>query len=229
MDTANKSVPEISYHCPKTIDKRLDEDLMQQKEYNTIYHLLRSNASKTPEAMAITAPGRRGLSYFQLLSQVDGVKQSLNAMGIGRNDRVAIVLSNSPEMAVVFLAVSSIATCAPLNPAYRESEFDFYLADLTAKAVVVHSGMDSPAISAATKRGIPVVELTPVLEAEAGVFTLKGPKGCLAVDQEFAQPDDVALVLHTSGTTSKPKRTPLTHRNLCASAYNVRAALQLVG
>ena len=199
-----------------------------KKEYNTIYDLLRANALHTPEAIAITAPGRRGLTYFQLLSQVDGVKKLLNAMGIGRNDRVAIVLSNSPEMAVVFLAVSCGATSAPLNPAYRESEFDFYLSDLNAKAVIVHSGVDSPAVSVAAKSGIPVIELAPVLEAEAGVFTLKGPEGCLPVDQGFAQPDDVALVLHTSGTTSKPKKTPLTHRNLCASACNIRAALELV-
>ena len=202
---------------------------MEETDYNTIYRLLRSNALGTPEATAITAPGRRGLTYFQLVSQVDGVKKVLNAMGIGRNDRVAIVLSNSPEMAVVFLAVSSGATSAPLNPAYRESEFDFYLSDLNARAVIVQSGMDSPVVSVATKHGIPVIELAPVREAEAGVFTLKGPEGCSPVDQDFAGPDDVAIVLHTSGTTSKPKKTPLTHRNLCASAHNVRAALQLVG
>src|SRR5438874_925567 len=91
-----------------------------KKAYNTIYDLLRSNALHTPKGSAITAPGRRGLTYFQLLSQVEGVKKLLNAMGIGRNDRVAIVLSNSPEMAVVFLAVSGGATSAPLNPGYRE-------------------------------------------------------------------------------------------------------------
>ena len=119
---------------------------MQREEYNTIYHLLQSNALKTPEAIAITAPGRRGLTYFQLLNQIDGVKENLNTMGIGRNDRVAIVLSNGPEMAVAFLAVSSAATSAPLNPAYRESEFDFYFSDLNVKAIIVHSGVDSPAI-----------------------------------------------------------------------------------
>src|SRR5438309_10404336 len=122
---------------------------MEETDYNTIYRLLRSNALRTPEATAITAPGRRGLTYFQLLSQVDRVKKVLNAMGIGRNDRVAIVLSNSPEMAVLFLAVSSGATCAPLNPAYRENEFDFYLSDLNAKAVIVQSGTDSPVVSVA--------------------------------------------------------------------------------
>ena len=170
----------------------------------------------------------RRVTYIQLLSQVESLKKLLNAMGVGRNDHVAIVLSNSPETAVVFLAVCSGATSAPLNPAYRESEFDFYLSDLNAKAVIVQSGVDSPAVSVATKYGIPIIELAPVLDAEAGVFTLKGPKGCTPVDPAFAQPDDVALVLHTSGTTSKPKKTPLTHRNLCASAYNVRAELELV-
>lgn len=67
---------------------------------------------------------------------VDHVVAALNTMGIGRNECVAIVLVNGPEMAVAFLAVASGATSAPLNPAYSASEFDFYLSDLRAKALL---------------------------------------------------------------------------------------------
>ena len=66
-------------------------------------------------------------------------------MGIGRNDRVAIVLPNGPEMAAAFIAIACGATTAPLNPAYRAEEFDFYLSDLNAKALVILDGMESPA------------------------------------------------------------------------------------
>jgi amino acid adenylation domain-containing protein len=131
-------------------------------------------------------------------------------------------------MAVAFVAVSAGATIAPLNPAYRDSEFDFYLTDLRAQAVMVQAGVDSPARAVAQARGIPVVELFPLLEAEAGLFTLSGPQGLRAARSGFAQPGDVALVLHTSGTTSGPKLVPLTQANICTSAQNIQAALGLV-
>jgi acyl-CoA synthetase (AMP-forming)/AMP-acid ligase II len=153
---------------------------------------------------------------------------TLNAIGMGRNDRVAIVLPNGPEMATAFLAVAAGATSAPLNPAYHANEFDFYLSDLNAKALIIQSGMDSPAIAVAQTRGIPIIELSPVLEAEAGIFTVKGDKHSRAARNGFAQPHDVALVLHTSGTTSRPKIVPLTQANLCTSAHNIRMAFELI-
>jgi acyl-CoA synthetase (AMP-forming)/AMP-acid ligase II/acyl carrier protein len=148
-------------------------------------------------------------------------------MGVGRNDRVAIVLPNGPEMAVAFLAVTAGATSAPLNPAYGAKEFDFYLSDLNAKALIIQSEVDSPARAIAQTRGIPIIELSPVFDAEAGVFTLMGDKQSGVANSGFAQPNDVALVLHTSGTTSRPKIVPLTQTNLCTSAHNVRGAFEL--
>jgi acyl-CoA synthetase (AMP-forming)/AMP-acid ligase II len=97
-------------------------------------------------------------------------------MGIGRGDRVAVVLPNGPEMAVAFLAVAAAATCAPLNPAYRAEEFDFYLSDLNVSALLVDYNVDSWVTVVAKKREIPVVTLSADLNAEAGVFTLEGPK-----------------------------------------------------
>ena len=75
---------------------------------------------------------------------------------------------------MAFLAVAAGATCAPLNPAYSANEFDFYLADLNAKALIVQAGMDSPARAVAQARGIRIIELLPMLKAEAGLFTLTG-------------------------------------------------------
>ena len=189
--------------------------------------LLTVQAIQHPEAVAITAPGRVPLTYSRLRTQVDAVVQALNTLGVGRHDRVGLVLPNGPEMAVAFLAVAAGAVSAPLNPAYRAHEFDFYLTDLQAKALVIQSDMDSPARAVAHAHGLPVLELSPCLEAEAGFFTLRGEKQSGPDRGGFAQPDEVALVLHTSGTTSRPKIVPLTHANLCTSAYNIRAALAL--
>src|ERR671910_865840 len=193
-----------------------------------IYRLLARQAELRPEAIALGAPGRPSLTYARLRIRVEEVVATLNVLGVGRNDRVSIVLPNGPEMAVAFLGVASGAAAAPLNPAYRAEEFDFYLSDLGAKALIVPSGSDSPAIAAAEALGIPIIELSAAPEAEAGAFSLTGHAGAVpAAMGGFAELDDVALVLHTSGTTSRPKLVPLSQANLLASAEHVRSALHL--
>src|SRR6267143_561582 len=76
-------------------------------------------AERTPDAIAIAAPGRTPLTYGRLRTHMGDVIQTLNALGLGRNDRVAIVLPTGPEMAVAFLTIAAGATSAPLNPAYQ--------------------------------------------------------------------------------------------------------------
>jgi amino acid adenylation domain-containing protein len=202
--------------------------VMDAPQHLCIPRLLQDQATRTPDALAILAPGRTPLTYGCLHRHIEDVVQTLHAMGLGRNDRVALMLPNGPEMAVAFLAVAAGATCVPLNPAFSNSEFDFYPADLRPKALIVQAGMDSPARAVAQARSLPIIELSPVLGAEAGLFTLTGEVHRRAVPCEFAQPDDVGLVLHTTGTTSQPKIVPLTHTNICVQAYNNRVALGLV-
>ncbi len=195
--------------------------------YTSMSQLLQARAESSPEFPAILALEHPPLSYAQLYEHLYSVVAQLNAWGIRRHDRVAIVLPNGPEMAVTFLSVAACATSAPLNPAYREAEFDFYLSDLEAKALIISAGMDSPAIEVATRHNIPIIELTPLTGKPAGLFTLSGGPQTATSHPEFAQPDDVALILHTSGTTSRPKMVPLRHRNICTSAANIRQSLQL--
>ena len=189
----------------------------------TIARLLEAGGGDAP---AIGAPGRTPLSFAGLRRHVADVRALLNQAGLGRGARVAIVLPNGPEMASAFIAMAASASTAPLNPAYRAEEFDFYLSDLGAKALVVEAGTDSPALAVARERGIAVLELTVPRAAAAGLFTLSGSAGP-RLASDFAEPDDEALVLHTSGTTSRPKIVPLTQRNVCASARNIVATLDL--
>ena len=175
---------------------------------------------------AISAPGRPHLDYRALRTLVKETGTALNAAGLGRNDRVAIVLPNGPEMACCFLACASFVTSAPLNPAYRVDEFEFYLDDLQAKALIVESGSKSPAIEAAQKLGVRVIELVMAEGASAGQFSLNAGLAANCAQPGPSQPDDVAMVLHTSGTTSKPKRVPITVANLSASARHIAGTLQ---
>jgi acyl-CoA synthetase (AMP-forming)/AMP-acid ligase II/aryl carrier-like protein len=192
-----------------------------------IYQQLKIAVERNPEAIAILAPGRSPLTYQLLQARIDASIAQLNGIGIGRNDRVAIAVPNGAEMGVAFLALASGATCAPLNPNYRAEEFDFYLSDLQAKALILQPGTAEAAREVAVARGIQILELSPVWEAEAGTFTLTGGKSGTPARSGLAEPDDIALVLHTSGTTSRPKIVPLKHSNLCTSAKNIRTSLAL--
>ncbi len=199
-------------------------------ESSTITNLL---SIGNGDAIAIAARGRGGLTYEGLRKQVEQIVARLNGLGICRNQRVAIVLPNGPEMAVAFVSIAACATTAPLNPAYRREEFEFYLSDLRAKALLVEQGSTSPAIEAARSLNIPVLEMVIDTSLSAGRFDIvPGPglgtgDAVPASSDGEAAADDVALVLHTSGTTSRPKIVPLTHRNVCASAEHIYETLAL--
>jgi len=188
--------------------------------------MLEQNAAQFGTRAALLGDGPEPLSHQQLHDQVAATVLALNRLGVGRGDRVAIVLPQGPDLAVTFLAVAAGATAAPLNPTYVENDFRFYLEDLSARALILPAGSDSPARAAADALGVPVIELIPG-ENGAGQFQLSGVSRPLTAPSGFAKADDVALVLHTSGTTSRPKMVPLTHTNLFASARHIRATLQL--
>jgi acyl-CoA synthetase (AMP-forming)/AMP-acid ligase II len=169
------------------------------------------------------------LTYAALRKLAQDTIARLNQLGIGRGERVGIVLPNGPEMATAFVAIASGAVTAPLNPAYRAEEFEFYLNDLRAKALVVERGMQTPAREVAKKLRIPIVELIADRSQGAGSFTLEAVDALSgkAASPGPSQDDDEALVLHTSGTTSRPKIVPLLQRNLMATARHISGTLAL--
>jgi acyl-CoA synthetase (AMP-forming)/AMP-acid ligase II len=183
-----------------------------------------------PAAPAIGAPGRGDLSYGGLASKIAAAGVVLNGAGVGRGDAVAIVLPNGPEMAAAFLSVASFTTSAPLNPDYRAEEFKFYIDDLKAKAIVLLAGAPSPARDMAIELGITIIELHPDTDGPAGSFKLATTGAAAnghAANPGPAQDADVGLVLHTSGTTSRPKIVPLSHANLVASARHISTTLMM--
>jgi acyl-CoA synthetase (AMP-forming)/AMP-acid ligase II len=189
----------------------------------TIIELLNHGADS---AAAITAPGRQPLSYAGLRAQVEKTGVALHDLGVGRNDPVAIVLPNGPEIAGAFVSIAANATAAPLNPGYREDEFEFYLSDLQARLLVVQQGVETPALQVAERQGIQVAYLGSNPDEPAGEFELNGGSAP-ASDGGSVHRDDIALVLHTSGTTSRPKIVPLSHQNVCDSAENISNSLAL--
>jgi oxalate---CoA ligase len=197
---------------------------MSVTSFETIHALLAAHAADAP---AIGAPDRPWLTHRALHALAGRTVAALNGFGIGRNDRVAIVLPNGPEAATSFLAIACGATTAPLNPAYTRDEFSFYLQDLRARALVVPEGGDTPARDAAKALGVPLLSLVPGTAAGDFSLRLETPLTGTPAQAGMAEAEDVALVLHTSGTTSRPKIVPLRHANVTASARNIGRALAL--
>ena len=179
-----------------------------------------------PDTKAIGASNREWLTYGGLRELTKSVHTTLRENGIAKKDRIAIVLSNGPAMASAFVTIAQSAITAPLNPSYREDEFAFYMDDLKAKAIVVSKDYDGAAVSAAERLKIKIIRL---VESEkiAGLFSLDVEKDGDIVEEEAVNENDIALILHTSGTTSKPKIVPLLQSNIVASASNIAKSLSL--
>lgn len=190
------------------------------REVESVRGLVSAAAKGAPDSPAIEAPGRRPLSFSRLLETVDAIGWRLRQSGVTKSDVVGLVMPNGPEAAASFLGVASHACAAPMNPSYREAELEFAAEDLNMRAVVVPGGSGGPIRTVAAERGIELIELEPGLDA--GSFDLDS-KG----DADPGADDDIALILHTSGTTSRPKAVPLRHRNLVASARHVADTLEL--
>lgn len=224
--------------------------LPTQFDSQTIGRLIAGAARRAPSSIAFLAHHRAPLTYAGLATQADRVRRVLTNSGIAPRDRVAISLPDGPDLATAFVTIAACCAAAPLNPRYQREELEFYFVDLKAKAVVVPAGLDCPARRVAQSRGLGVFELSTSPNGHAGEIILApggygsgNPAGAGSVlpvsipsdpranpaltPEEDAQTDDVALLLHTSGTTSRPKLVPLTHRNLCASAANISATLRL--
>jgi acyl-CoA synthetase (AMP-forming)/AMP-acid ligase II len=167
------------------------------------------------------------LTYAQVTAGIDSLARQLAGLGVRRGDRVALTLPNSPDFVLLLLAVTALgAAAAPLNPAYTETEFTFFLTDIEPRLFLIPASRPAAAVAAAEGTGTAVLT---VQASEDGPPSLLTASGEPAPQQPFEPggPDDVAVVLHTSGTTSRPKQVPLLQRNLMASVRTIAAHYQL--
>jgi acyl-CoA synthetase (AMP-forming)/AMP-acid ligase II len=163
------------------------------------------------------------ITYQGLRDQIEALAADLAAFGIGRGDRVGMALPNGLPTIICFFAASMVGTAAPLNPAYKEDEFRFYLEDTSARVLLLPPNGADEARRAAADR----VQVLSVDMDAGGTVHLSGSNTPHA--RSFAPPSvgDAALILHTSGSTGRPKRVPLSHANLSISARNVGRTYRL--
>lgn len=191
---------------------------------NTLAEEIIARCTPNPDTVILLATNGETWTAGEAARTIAHLAGQVQAAGVAAHQRVAVVLPNGPRMALTFLAISSVASCAPLNPAYRSNELERYLARLDVRLLIVPDGQTGHATAVATSLGIPVCRL---IQREKGLLSLAGLEASPPQEVRWSRAEDVALVLHTSGTTAHPKQVPLTHYNLLVSAANIGSTLRL--
>ena len=185
-------------------------------------HELIFSGNQDPGHPAIESPGFPPISYQGLRGQIQHVVKTLNAQGFGRNDRIAVLTPGVPETAVLMISVMAGFTCVSINPRYTRDEYERYLPKLRVDAIIVQKGDDTPARAAAEAQNLPVIEM--ILSPESRYIFSLMPELSPENEPRFAGPDDIAILMLTSGTTAAPKIVPLTQRLVCTAVEKDAAA-----
>lgn len=198
----------------------------------SIAALLRERAQRHPANVALLASDRTPLTYGTLWSRVESLAIAFAAAGMPVASRVALIHANGVDAAVAFLAIASRAACIPLNPQLQSDELRFLLQDAGVHCVVVAGDDQSAARQIVRDLRLTLIELSAHVDGQAGASCVSMPPSTPVpsvtdVRTTYAKPEDVALVLHTSGTTARPKLVPLTQANLLASARSIATTLAL--
>ncbi len=192
----------------------------------TLSELLDAPDSARP-ALVVAEDGST-LTYGQLAGRVELLAGLLAAAGVRRGDRVAVVLPNGPEFVQFLLAITLLgAAAAPLNPAYTHGEFVFYLTDIAPRLVLIPASRPAAIVSAAAECSASLLLAEASDDGPPGLFLTGKEVSSPASYQQAGAADDVAVVLHTSGTTSRPKQVPLRQRNMMASAVTIAGHYRL--
>ncbi len=184
-------------------------------------------ARHRPDSRAILDAEGRAMTYGQLVEQADRTAARLRDAGIGAGDAVASVVANGPHAATSFLSIASSAVAAPLHPGLTQREFRQNLESLQAKAVLLDSDAPPTAAAAARELRVAILHLEPTSSQGGFALRAQGDREALPGRQAPGGDTDAALLLHTSGTTARPKLVPLTEANLTASAASVAETLRL--
>ncbi|MEN9726792.1 MAG: hypothetical protein RL434_1158 [Pseudomonadota bacterium] len=175
--------------------------------------LFSSLAAAQPDSIALLDVQGASIDYATLAGRMAALGARFSESGIDANTRVAVIAPPGPDLAVAVLATMTHASCAPLNPASTNAELAVHCRDLDVRAVVVTPGTEVRIHALTRELGLPLLEC-PLTGGNAPGLATRAP-------------DDIALVLHTSGTTARPKQVPLSHANLLASMGHILSTLSL--
>ncbi|WP_439373540.1 amino acid adenylation domain-containing protein [Bradyrhizobium sp. DASA03120] len=200
---------------------------LETKIFSHIGGLLDFHARRIPAAPALLAPGRPALTYGALGERTQDLVRMLRGLGIAPADRIAVALPRGADSALALIAVASSCACIPVNPDLTADELQRYFSELKLTALVTRADMNSPSRDVAKALGITVIDFVPGPKDDLGGCTFMGPTIGPAGTSGASRGDEDAFILLTSGTAARPKMVPLTHRNVCLSAFNAGRVLSL--
>ena len=199
----------------------------ETKIFSHLGGLLDFYARKIPSAPALMAPGRPALTYGALGERIQHLVRTLRGLGIAPTDRIAVALPRGADSALALIAVASSGACVPVNSDLTADELQRYFSELKLKALVTRADMNSPSRDVAKALDIAVIDFVPGPKDDPAGCAFMGPVVGPASASGVSRGEDDAFILLTSGTAARPKMVPLTHRNVCLSAYNAGHVLSL--
>lgn len=187
----------------------------------TIRGLIDAVARCKPQATALVGLDGSSLTYAALLDRIDRAGAALRAQRVGPDDRVAVIMPEGLEAAATLLAIASNAIACPFNPAYKAAEFASLLASFDVRTLVLDPSRIPVSGFVQHDRRLRLIDVATL----SGLEQFDGFDA--SRDSIERERGEVAILLHTSGTTSRPKLVPLDHEQLYAAATNVAASLDL--
>jgi acyl-CoA synthetase (AMP-forming)/AMP-acid ligase II/acyl carrier protein len=185
----------------------------------TVPALLWLQARTRGDAPAIIDPERQTLSYARLQREVAQLGALLGSLGFGRRSRIAVAVPSGPEAAIVTLATMTWNVCALLDPSLEATACRALLEAIRADALIAAHGEDVPAIGVARNLGLPILRLAPAPDANVAIVTIHAEHAGRRVTPTLPSADDLALIMHTSGTTTQPKIVPISQAQLVVRAH----------
>jgi acyl-CoA synthetase (AMP-forming)/AMP-acid ligase II/thioesterase domain-containing protein len=184
------------------------------------------NARRSPHQPALVSSAFAPLTYQDLQRQLDGIRRQLRVSGFARSARIGVLTPSGPEAILAIVAVACCSIAVPLDPRLTPAEIDHRLDLLRLDALIIPRGMAPEARQSAERRGVAILEATPVGQGRLGLNI--AVRACVspAPDTE-PDPGSPAFILQTSGTTAEPKLIPFSHANMLAAAARLETWFKL--
>ena len=177
--------------------------------FNTLYEILKHSVEKFSERTAFAMIGGEEVSYKEVGKRTETIQELLLNAGVGAGDKVVILSSSMPNWGVSYFAITSAGMVAvPILPDFTSNELDLIIEHSEAKAILVSDKLY-------TKLSKDILEKMNIVIRTKGLNVISQRVEERA-EKRIPQPEDLAAIIYTSGTTSKPKGVMLSHYNIAA-------------